>query len=468
MIRYSATYTDHYQLSMALALFREGKAGDRSVFDYFFRKLPFDGGYALFAGLEVLLDVLENLRFSEKDVHFLRDNGFPDDFLQYLGDFRFNGNIYSSREGDVIFQTRPVLVVEAGMIEAQIIETLLLNILNYQTLIATKASRMRMVAGDRTLIDFGLRRAQGPGGYYASRAAVIGGFDATSNVAAGCDFNIPVSGTMAHSFVQCYDDELQAFRHYAKSHPDNCVLLVDTYNTLRSGVPNAIRVGREMEERGEKLKGIRLDSGDLAYFARESRRMLDEAGLEYVKIAVSNQLDEYVIRSLNEQGAPIDLFGVGTNLVTGHPDGALDGVYKLAYANRLPRIKLSENSRKITLPDKKRVCRLINHDGSWAGIDAVALENESDFEMMHHPFEYGKSMSVQQYRKEDLLVKVMDNGMRSMERQSLAEIAAFSKERLNLLPDEYKRFDNPHIYKVGLSPGLKKLRDQMIREMADR
>ncbi|MFW6310157.1 MAG: nicotinate phosphoribosyltransferase, partial [Prolixibacteraceae bacterium] len=275
MIDFTATYTDQYQLSMALVYFRQGKAEDRAIFDYFFRKLPFDGGYAVYAGLDDLLDILENLRFDEKDISFLRDNGFPDDFLNYLKNFRFSGNIYSSREGDMVFPARPVLQTEANLLEAQIIETLLLNVLNFQTLIATKASRIRMMAGDGKLVDFGLRRAQGAGGYYASRAAVIGGFDATSNVRAGRDFNIPISGTMAHSFVQSYDDELSAFRDFAKGQPDNCVLLVDTYDTLKSGLPNAVKVGKEMEKRGEKLKGIRLDSGDLAYLAKKSRQILD-------------------------------------------------------------------------------------------------------------------------------------------------------------------------------------------------
>jgi nicotinate phosphoribosyltransferase len=217
---------------------------------------------------------LEDLKFDDKDINLLKENGFPGDFLKYLKDFRFRGNIYSSREGDIVFPTRPVLQVEANMLEAQVIETLLLNILNFQTLVATKASRMRLVAGDRMLVDFGLRRAQGPGGYYAARAAVIGGFDATSNVRAGRDFDIPISGTMAHSFIQSYDDELEAFRDFARAHPGNCVLLVDTYDTLETGIPNAITVGREMQERGEKLKGIRLDSGDLAYLAKEARKKI--------------------------------------------------------------------------------------------------------------------------------------------------------------------------------------------------
>ncbi|MFW5832447.1 MAG: nicotinate phosphoribosyltransferase [Prolixibacteraceae bacterium] len=464
MIDFTATYTDQYQLSMALVYFRQGKAEDRAIFDYFFRKLPFDGGYAVYAGLDDLLDILENLRFDEKDISFLRDNGFPDDFLNYLKNFRFSGNIYSSREGDMVFPSRPVLQIEANLLEAQIIETLLLNVLNFQTLIATKASRMRMMAGDGKLVDFGLRRAQGAGGYYASRAAVIGGFDATSNVRAGRDFNIPISGTMAHSFVQSYDDELSAFRDFAKGQPDNCVLLVDTYDTLKSGLPNAVKVGKEMEKRGEKLKGIRLDSGDLAYLAKKSRQMLDDAGLDYVKIAASNQLDEHVIKSLLEQKAPLDLFGVGTNLVIGRPDAALDGVYKLSFAHGKPRIKLSETKEKITLPHKKQVYRITDNKGNWIGADAVALRDEKELKTMHHPFEPGKSMQIENCQKEALLDLVMENGKRKVKKRPLKEISEYRQVRQDLLPDEYKRIINPHIYKIGITNGLKSVRDKLIEE----
>jgi nicotinate phosphoribosyltransferase len=462
MIDLTASYTDQYQLTMALAYYKKGKAGEKAVFDYFFRKLPFEGGYAIFAGLGDLLDMLVNLKFDEKDLAYLEKNGFPDDFLNYLKDFRFRGNLYSSREGDIVFPTRPVLQVEAGIIEAQVIETLLLNVLNFQTLIATKASRMRMVAGDRQLVDFGLRRAQGPGGYYAARAAIIGGFDATSNVRAGRDYDIPVSGTMAHSFIQSYDDELTAFRDFASAFPDNCVLLVDTYSTIKSGIPNAIRVGKEMKERGKRLKGIRLDSGDLAYLAREARKSLDEAGLDYVKIAASNQLDEHVIKSLLDQKAPIDFFGVGTSLVTGRPDASLDGVYKLSFFNGQPRIKLSESFSKVTLPFKKQVYRIKNADDNWVGADAVALEDERVFKYMHSPFEPGKSMNIEGHKLEPLLEKVMENGVRTSDNLTVQEISAFRQERINRLPEEYKRFTYPHIYKIGISDGLKAERDKLI------
>jgi nicotinate phosphoribosyltransferase len=462
MIDYTGSYTDQYQLSMALVYFRQGKAEDKAVFDYFFRKLPFNGGYAVFAGLGDLIDILETLQFDARDISLLRRHGFPEDFLKYLKGFRFRGNIYSCLEGDIVFPTMPVLQVEANMLEAQIIETLLLNILNFQTLIATKASRVRMVAGDRRLVDFGLRRAHGPGGYYASRAAVAGGFDATSNVRAGRDYDIPLSGTMAHSFIQSYDDELTAFRDFAREHPGNCFLLVDTYDTLETGLPNAIRVGREMHGRGEKLSGIRLDSGDLAYLAKEARKSLDEAGLEYVKIAASNQLDENVIKSLNDQHAPIDIFGVGTSLVTGSPDAALDGIYKLSFAGGKPRIKLSESISKITLPHKKQVYRLKNSGDEWIGADVVSLENEKDITNMHSPHEPGKSMCIESFRREALLVQVMEGGKRSTEKPSLQEISAYRQQRMNKLPLEYKRFVNPHIYKIGISDRLKIERDRLI------
>jgi len=462
MISYTATYTDKYQLTMSQVYFLKGHEKTRAVFDYFFRKLPFNGGYAIFAGLEDLVSTLEILRFDKHDLIYLKELGYHPDFLSYLEKFRFTGNIHSSQEGDLVFPVRPILQIEANIIEAQIIETLLLNILNFQTLIATKASRMRQAAEGRTLIDFGLRRAQGPGGYCASRAAFIGGFDSTSNVVAGRDFGIPVSGTMAHSFIESYDDELSAFSQFAEVQPNDCVLVVDTYDTLKSGLPNAITVAKKMEAKGQRLNGIRLDSGDLAYLAKESRKRLNSAGLEYVKIAVSNQLDEYIIKSLIEQQAPIDVFGVGTSLVTGHPDAALDGVYKLSMANGKPRIKLSENVSKITLPHLKQVYRIIDNDSNFIGADAITLDDEDDVQIMHHPLYPLKSLSLMKYIKEPLLQKVMANGKRVKDSEVLSEISKYSHSRMEKLPEEYKRFDNPHIYKVGISERLRAERDKLI------
>ena len=462
MFNYTATYTDKYQLTMSQVYFLKGQKDTKAVFDYFFRKLPFNAGYAIFAGLEDMLGILSILRFDRPDLEFLKEQQYHPDFISYLEKFRFTGNVYSSLEGDLVFPVRPVIQIEANIIEAQIIETLLLNILNFQTLIATKASRMRQAAEGRILIDFGLRRAQGPGGYYASRAAYVGGFDGTSNVVAGRDYGIPVSGTMAHSFVESYDDELSAFMHFAEVRPEDCVLVVDTYDTLNSGLPNAITVAKKMEEKGLRLNGIRLDSGDLAYLAKESRRRLDNAGLEYVKIAVSNQLDEHIIKSLLEQQAPIDVFGVGTSLVTGHPDAALDGVYKLAYSKGKARIKLSENISKITLPCRKQVFRAVDSEGKFIGADAVTLADEKEVDIIYHPVYPLKSLSLAKYIMEPLLHKVMENGLRLKKPQSLSEIAQFSRNRLAKLPSEYKRFDNPHIYKIGISNKLQTERDILI------
>lgn len=467
MIDYTPTYTDQYQLTMSQVYFQKGLQDEIAVFDYFFRKLPFEGGYTIFAGLEDLLHAVQNFRFNEKDIAFLKEKNFDEEFIDYLESFRFNGIIYASREGDVVFPNRPVISVEASIIEAQILETMVLNILNYQSLIATKASRMRFSAGDRKLVDFGLRRAPGMGGYSASRAAIIGGFDATSNVRSGRDYNIPIAGTMAHSYIQRYNDELAAFRDFAEVRTDDCVLLVDTYDTLESGVPNAIKVGREMEKRGDKLKGIRLDSGDLGWLAKRSRTMLDNAGLDYVKIAASNQLDEYVIRSLLDQGAPIDLFGVGTSLVTGRPDAALDGVYKLAFANGESRIKLSENIEKINLPGKKQVYRLLKGNGEFYGGDAVALadENKEEVQAMHHPSDPTKSLNLDRFEKEPVLKKVVENGKRLTAPKNLDEIARYSRKRLSKIPDEFKRFENPHIYKIGLSDSLKEKRNKLVEQL---
>lgn len=450
----TGTYTDQYQLTMAQAYFLREQSDEKAVFDYFFRQLPYDGGYAIFAGLESILDILENFRFDENDIKFLIDWGFDKKFIEYLKNFSFKGSIYSSQEGDLVFPTRPILRVEGHIIEAQIIETVLLNMLNFQSLIATKASRMRLATGHGTLIDFGMRRAHAMAAHHASRAAVIGGFNATSNVKAGIDFNIPVSGTMAHAFIQSFDCEIDAFRHFAKIWPNNCIMLVDTYNTLKSGLPNTIKVAKEMQAKGQKLKGIRLDSGDLAYLSKKSRQVLDDAGFKDVKIFASNQLDEFVIKSLLDQNAPIDGFGVGTRLVTGQPDAALGGVYKLAYAYDKSRIKLSENEAKTTLPHKKQVYRLYDSNDNLLGADIITLNHEKDFKMMYHPFYNNKKMILKDCKSESLLQPVMIDGKRNIQARTVSEIAKFSKNRINQLPPEYKRFDNPHIYKIGLSEKL--------------
>jgi len=462
MFKLTATYTDLYQLSMAQVYYKTGRKNEIVVFDYYFRKLPFQGGYAIFCGLQTLLSAIENLGFSDGDINYLNEEGFDKDFLDYLKKFKFNGHIFSAQEGDLVFANRPILQVEASLIEAQIIETLLLNILNYQTLIATKASRMRKVSGQAQLIDFGLRRAQSISAYHGARAAIIGGFDASSNVKAAHDFDITVSGTMAHSFIQSYEHEIDAFRDYAKYRPGACVLLVDTYDTIKSGIPNAIQVAKEMQKDGHKLLGIRLDSGDLAYLSKKARKMLDDAGLTSVKIAVSNQLDEFVIKSLQEQKAPIDLFGVGTSLMIGKPDAALDGVYKLSMHNELPSIKLSESIEKVTIPGKKQVYRLTDDEGNWIGADMVSLRSESSFTLMHSPVDPLKSMNVKAFKTKALLKTVMREGRQTMPSFSVSEISKFTSEQLMKLEAEYKRFDNAHVYKVGLSDALYQLRNELI------
>jgi nicotinate phosphoribosyltransferase len=454
-------YTDLYQLTMGQVHFLTEQHEKDAVFDYFFRKLPFNGGYAVFAGLGDLLDTIRDLRFSPADLDFLKKTGLNEKYIDQLSGFTFKGRIYAVREGEIVFPYVPSVRVEGTLLEAQLIETLLLNLLNFQSLIATKAARIKQVAPGRILSDFGLRRAQGLGGYHASRATIVGGFHSTSNVKAAMDFDIPASGTMAHSFVQHYEDELTAFRTFATGRPEHCTLLVDTYDTLSSGVPNAIVVAKEMERKGFRLEAVRLDSGDLAYLAKHARKMLDDAGLDYVKIAASNQLDEHVIRSLIEQEAPIDIFGVGTNLVTGQPDAALDGVYKLSYSGGKPRIKLSESLSKTTLPHKKQVYRIIDGEGNFWGGDAISLQEETSIDIMHHPTEPHKSTTLKGLKLEPLLSKVMDGGEVVAKSYSLKEIAGYSEERLLHLPKEYRRFENPHIYKVGISTALRDLRDEM-------
>ena len=460
----TGTYTDLYQLTMGQVYYLKGASNKQAVFDYFFRKLPFEGGYVVFAGLGDLLPIMEELHFTKDDLDYLRAVGLNQDFVNHLKSFRFRGNIFAAKEGEIVFPNEPIVRVEGNILEAQLVETLLLNLLNFQSLVATKAARIRYVAGKKILSDFGLRRAQGTGGYHASRAAIIGGFQSTSNVKAAEDFGISAAGTMAHSFIQSYDDELTAFRDFAEKRPENCVLLVDTYDTLRSGVPNAITVGKEMEKRSQRLTGIRLDSGDLAYLSRQCRKMLDEAGLTYVTITASNQLDEYVIKSLQDQEAPIDVYGVGTSLVTCPPDAALDGVYKLAYAGDKARIKLSENLKKITLPDRKQVYRIFQEDGNFFGADLIALHDEKDVERMHHPVDPDKALELSGLRKENLLHQVMSNGRILGEIPSLKEVSEYCMERLGRLAPEHKRFQNPHIYKVGISARLRDLRNELKRQ----
>ena len=357
--------------------------------------------------------------------------------------------------------------MEGNIIECQLIESLLLNILNFESLIATKAFRIKLVANGKIFSDFGLRRAQGLGALHASRAAVIGGASSTSNVMAGKIFNLPVSGTQAHSWIQSFNSEIESFRAYAKIHPENTVLLVDTFNTLLSGIPNAIQVAKEMEKEGHQLRAIRLDSGDLAYLSKKARKMFDEAGLDYVKIFASNQLNEHVVKSLlKDQEAPIDAFGIGTELVTGKSDAALDGVYKLAGINGQPKMKLSENIEKVTLPCKKQVYRCFDSYGAFYR-DAILLadENPDEAEFIYHPVHPEKNTKINHLQKEPLLQMVVKNGEIVSEQKETEEIHQYLVKRAELLPAEHKRFISPHIYKVGISEKLMNTRNVLAKKL---
>jgi nicotinate phosphoribosyltransferase len=465
--RHAALYTDFYQLTMAQGYYLSDRKDTTASFDYFFRENPFQGGYVLFAGMSDLLGLLEEMEFEQEDVEYLRSLGFKREFLDYLRTFRFRGTVYSVQEGEIIFPFEPVVRVDGNIIEAQIAETLLLNLLNFESLIATKASRIRMAAGQRRVVDFGLRRAQGFGGIHASKAAVIGGIDATSNVYASLEFGLETSGTQAHSWIQSYDDELASFRKYAEYYPDRSILLVDTYNTLQSGIPNAITVAKELESKGNRLVGVRLDSGDLAYLSKRARHMLDEAGLQYVQIVVSNQLDEYLIRSLLQQGAPIDAFGVGTRLITAHGSPALEGVYKLSMSDGKPRLKFSENYTKTTLPGLKTVLRFRNDEGMFCA-DGIVLQDETTVDEIFHPFLPEQHSTLSDPAPEVLLHKVMENGTVLSSPCLPQEAAAYGRERLESLSAEHKRFEFPHTYKVGISAKLKDLRSSIFEGLQRR
>lgn len=458
-------YTDFYELTMAYGYFRKERTNETAVFDYFFRTNPFENGFTVFAGLRDLLEMLGHFWYSASDIDYLRDQGFPDDFLDFLAGFKFCGTIYSVEEGEIVFPRETLLRVEGTLIETQLIESLLLNVLNFESLVATKAYRIREVAGNCYVSEFGLRRAQGLGAIMASRASCIGGTDSTSNTLAARIYGIPPSGTQAHSWIQSFNTELEAFRAYAEINGDRTILLVDTYDTLRSGVPNAITVAKEMQARGEKMKGIRLDSGDLAYLSKKARKMLDKAGLPYVIIVASNQLNEHVIRSLlDEQDAPIDAFGVGTELVSAKPDAALDGVYKLSAVEGSPRMKISENVEKITLPGIKELVRFYDAEGFFFR-DGIFLKDEpmDGSLVIYHPVYPEKHTDVTGLKFEYLLRPVFSDGNILIPDKSPGEIHAFLKSRIAVLPVEHQRFVSPHLYKVGISYNLMNLRNNLMK-----
>ena len=460
---HTGLYTDHYELTMAQGYFLGGKKDTTAEFDYHFRQCPYQGGFVVLTGHAELLDMLEDYRFTGKAVDYLGSIGFDKNFLDWLGKFRFSGYVHGVREGEIVFPHETCLRIGGNLIEAQLVETLVLNIMNFSSLVSTKAARIRQAAGEnRNLMDFGLRRAHGTGGVLASRAAVCGGFNSTSNVFSAFQYGLRSTGTMAHSWVQSFDDELTAFRTFARLFPEKCILLVDTYDTLNSGIPNAIKVAQEMGKEGKQLTGVRLDSGDLSYLSKKARRMLDLAGLESVQIVASNQLDEEVISSLLDQSAPLDSFGVGTALVTGKGSGALDGVYKLSMVNGKPTMKLSESLVKTTLPGQKSLYRYSDRDGNFQA-DGIALEPEEDFETIFHPFESGKSSNIAEYEREPLLRRLMKNGKKTGKPETPERISEYVASRLGRLPDEHKRFLNPHIYRVGISPALLRLRDRLLQ-----
>ncbi|KGR77216.1 nicotinate phosphoribosyltransferase [Ureibacillus sinduriensis] len=466
-------HTDLYQINMAESYWADGVHNRKAVFELYFRKLPFGNGYAVFAGLERILQYLEKFHFSESDIAFLSEElNYKEDFIEYLRKLTFTGSVYSMKEGEIVFANEPLLRIEAPLVEAQLVETALLNIVNYQTLIATKASRIKQIIKNESAAEFGSRRAQEmDAAIWGSRAAIIGGFDSTSNVRAGKLFDIPVSGTHAHSMVQAYRNEYEAFHAYAKRHKD-CVFLVDTYNTLKSGVPNAIRVAKEL---GDKINfvGIRLDSGDIAFLSKEARRMLDEAGFQNAKIIVSNDLDEYTILNLKAQGAKVDSFGIGTKLITAYDQPALGAVYKLVSIENesgemKDTIKITANAEKVSTPGLKEVYRIVNRENGKAEGDYIVMadENPQDEERikMFHPVHTFISKFVTNFEARQLHTQVVDGGKVVYKSPSVQEMKQYAADNLELLWDEYKRSLNPEEYPVDLS---KKCWDNKMRNIEE-
>ena len=464
--------TDLYELTMMNGYWRYGMAQNTAVFDLFYRKQGDETAHAVVAGLEQAIEYVRDLHFSAEDIEYLRSlNTFDEGFLELLRDFHFTGDIDAMPEGTIVFPTGPIVRVCAPMMEAQLVETALLNIINHQTLIATKASRVVQAAQGDGVLEFGLRRAQGPdAGIYGARASIIGGCVATSNVLTGQMYDIPVRGTHAHSWVMSFPSELDAFRAYAEIFPRDCLLLVDTYDTLKSGVPNAITTFKELRERGFEPSGIRLDSGDLAYLSRTARRMLDEAGFPKARIFASGDLDEEVIWDLKAQGAAIDVWGVGTRMITSQNNPALGGVYKLSAEEvdgaLVPRIKISENPAKITNPGKKKVLRIYSREDRHALADLIALDDEVYDEQqpltIFDPENTWKRMTLTDYTLRPLLVPIFRDGMQVYESPDLHRIAAYAKEELDTFWSEYKRLHRPQRYKVDLSQSLYDLKQELL------
>lgn len=456
---------DLYELTMANGYFEEQDMDTRVAFDVFYRRNPDQGGFTIFAGLEQIVDYIENLHFSKEDIDYLRGlHLFSNGFLEYLAEFRFKGDVYAFPEGTIMYPNEPVLTVVAPLVDAQLVETAILLQVNHQSLIATKTRRIVKAADGRAVSDFGARRAHNmDAAVYGARAAYIGGAAGTATVLAGQMFDIPVGGTMAHSYVMYYKDEYEAFRHYAETYPDATTLLVDTYDVLESGVPNAIRVAKEvLEPMGKRLQGIRLDSGDLAYLTKKARKMLDEAGLTDCKIVVSNSLDEYIIASLLQQGACIDSFGVGERLITAKSDPVFGAVYKIAAVEKNgtfePRIKISENVEKITNPGLKKVYRIYDKDGKSVA-DLLALADETVD--LTQPYRYvdtekpWKNRFFTDCTAKELQIPVIKNGTSVYDAPSIREIRDYVKQQLEEeVWVEEQRFENPHEHYLDMSPAL--------------
>ena len=467
--------TDLYELTMMNGYLNEDMQNQVVIFDVFFRQNELIT-YSLAAGLEQAIDYVLNLKFNDEDIAYLKSlNVFNDKFLTVLKDLRFTGDIYSVKEGTMVFPGEPILTVKAPIMEAQLIETAILNIINHQTLIASKAAKICYSANGDNVMEFGLRRAQGPdAGIYGSRASIIGGCNSTSNVLAGKMFNIPVAGTHAHSWVMSFDTELEAFMAYAKAYPDATLLLVDTYDTLKSGIPNAIKVFDYLKSIGKKPLGIRIDSGDLAYLTKKARKMLDEAGYPDTVICASGDLDEKLIQSLKLQGAQIKSWGIGTKLITSADMPALGGVYKMAgvvgkNGEIIPKIKVSETSAKITNPGFKKVIRIYDGVTKKAEADLIMLYDEeidtSKPLTITHPLETWKKITFTNYEIRELTIKIVDGGKLCYEMPTLKEISNYAKQEMQSFWDEYLRLDKPHIYKVDLSDKLLNLKNSMLEEI---
>jgi nicotinate phosphoribosyltransferase len=463
---------DFYELTMANGYFKDGRHEDIAVFDVFFRSIPDRGGYAIFAGLEQIIEYIEHLSFDSKEIDYLRSmNLFEEGFLEYLKNFKFTADLYAMREGTPIFPKEPVIVCKGPIIECQLIETMLLLSFNHQSLIATKAARIVKAAQGRPILEFGARRAHGyDASIYGARAAYISGVYGTSNTYAGYLYDMPALGTMAHSYVQSYPSEFEAFCAYALTYPGQAVLLVDTYHTLESGVPNAIRTHKEMlEPRGYRLKGIRLDSGDLTYLSKCARKMLDEAGMTDVTITVSSSLDEYLIKELLHQGAKIDAFGVGERLVTARSEAVFGGVFKLSAIEvngmLTPKIKISDNIDKTTVPAFKQVYRFYNEHCMMIA-DVLALHDETidprqPYRLFDPHFPW-KSKTITDFQVEPLLQPIFQGGKRVYDLPSLKEIRAYSTKQKSYLWEEVTRLENPHRYYVDLSQKLWDIQQALI------